>query len=523
MYILIQAVLFIHLWLIEGSNALILLLKLEKYIQVFFRDLNRTGTCVNTAIQFTDTSKSRYGVVNSWRWDFGNLSASNDTSIVQNPAYTYSVVGNYPVQLMVSNSKGCIKSVIDTISIIDKPVFNVTDDTLICSIDTIQLMATGIGTGNIFWSPAYNINNQTSFTPFVSPKVTTIYSATLTEAPGCFATQSVTINVVDKVILNTGNDSTVCQTDSTRLNVFSDGLHYLWTPAAFLNDNTVKNPLASPPFTTTFHVVASIGKCNTSGDITLKVVPYPKANAGNDTTICFPVSYQLHATGGSSYLWSPTNFLNDPNISDPVTTPPSSIRYIVAVTDVLGCPKPAYDTVLVTVEKLVADAGPRDTSIVVNQPLQLSGRSNGTEEVFKWNPSLGLSNQDISNPVALLSDNQQYILTVKSEAGCSATDTIDIIVYKIDPGLYVPNAFTPNGDGINDVFRPILIGMKTLKYFKVFNRTGELIFSTSVQNKGWDGTFKGKSQDADVYVWIVDGIDYQNKEIFRKGSVTLIR
>lgn len=87
----------------------------------------------------------------------------------------------------------------------------------------------------------------------------------------------------------------------------------------------------------------------------------------------------------------------------------------------------------------------------------------------------------------------------------------------------MPNSFTPNGDGINDVFRPILIGMKKLNYFKVYNRGGELIFSTNIQNNGWDGTFKGAAQDASVYVWIVEGIDYQGKTIFEKGSVTLIR
>jgi gliding motility-associated-like protein len=422
------------------------------------------------------------------------------------------------VQLVVSNSEGCVKSITDTISTIDKPVFKITDDTLICFIDTLQLMATG--TGNIIWSPDYNINNQNSFNPLVSPKVTTTYSATLTETPGCFATQNVVVSVVDKVTLNAGNDSTVCQTDSTRLNTISNGLHYLWTPAASLNNNTLENPLAAPPVTTTYHVVASIGKCNASDNITLRVVPYPEAMAGNDTTICFPASIQLHATGGSSYLWSPTVFLTNANIPDPVATPTQSIRYIVAVTDVLGCPKPAYDTILVQVEKLVANAGPRDTSVVVNQPLQLNATGG---EIFLWKPSTGLNNPDIANPIAMLSENQEYVLTVESSEGCTATDTLDVLVYKVDPGLYVPNAFTPNGDGINDIFRPIPIGMKYLKYFRVYNRSGELIFSTSVQNAGWDGTFKGKAQDADVYVWIVDGVDYQNKEIFRKGSVMLVR
>ena len=352
--------------------------QIQKVYPGFFPGFRITGRCVNTDILFTDTTKSRYGLVDSWRWDFGDPAVSDDTSRLRNPKYLYPAVGDYQVQLIVSNSKGCVKNVTNPLSIIDKPVFEITNDTLICSIDTLQLMATG--TGTIFWSPDYNINNQNSFHPVVSPKVTTTYSATLTETPGCFATQSVVVNVVDRVTLNAPNDSTICQTDSIRLNTISDGLHYTWTPSISLNSDTAKNPKAAPLSNTVYHVVASIGKCNAADDISIRVVPYPDAKAGNDTTICFPKSYQLHATGGSSYLWAPGNFLNNPNIADPVATPPQSIRYIVAVRDVLGCPKPAFDTVLLQVEKLIADAGPRDTSIVINQPLQLFGT--GAESIF---------------------------------------------------------------------------------------------------------------------------------------------
>lgn len=492
--------------------------QIRKVYPGFFPGFTSTGRCVNANIAFTDTTTSKYGTVSSWRWNFGDPSVTNDTSVIQNPSYVYKSVGSYPVQLIVSNSKGCLKAIWDTLTIIDKPIFDITNDTLICSIDTLQLTATG--TGTILWTPNYNINNENSFNPLVSPKITTTYSATLTETPGCVATHSVKVNVIDKVTLNAGNDSTICQTDSVRLNPLSDGLHYTWTPVSGLNDNTLKSPLAAPFTTTTYHVVASVGKCNASDDITLKVVPYPVANAGSDTTICFPASIQLHATGGVTYLWSPSVFLNNPRIADPVSTPTQSIRYVVAVSDVMGCPKPAFDTVLVEVQRLVANAGPRDTNIVVNQPLQLNATGG---ELSLWKPSKGLSNPNIANPIAILSENQQYILTVESSAGCTASDTIDIIVYKIDPGLYVPNAFTPNGDGINDIFRPVPIGMKSLKYFKVYNRSGQLIFSTTIQNMGWDGTFKGKPQDSDVYVWIVEGIDYLGKALFQKGSVTLIR
>lgn len=485
----------------------------------FFPDFDVNGKCINSPIQFIDQSITNYGVVDSWSWNFGDPIPTNDTSHVKNPTYTYANAGKYPAQLKITSSKGCDKTIKDTVTIIDKPAFTVTNDTLICNIDTVQLAA--IGKGTVVWTPNYNINNQNSFTPLVSPDVTTTYYATLFESPGCTSTDSVQVNVVSKVFLDAGNDSTVCLTDNIKLNTISNGLHYIWSPSATLNSDTVKNPLATPLLNTTYRVTASIGKCNVTDNVTLRPVPYPQATAGEDASICFPESYQLSASGGSVYLWSPPAFLNSINFSNPITTPTQSIRYIVRVNDVLGCPKPMYDTILITVEKLVADAGPRDTSIVLNQPLQLLGT--GLAEFFTWSPPIGLNNPNVSNPIALLSENQQYILNIKSSAGCNASDTIDIRVYKVNPGLYVPNAFTPGGDGINDVFRPIPLGMKLIKYFKVYNRGGQLMFSTTIQNKGWDGTYKGSPQDAAVYVWIVEGEDYQGKIIFEKGSVTLIR
>ncbi len=485
----------------------------------FFPDFKIDGKCKNSPIQFIDQSSTNYGVVNSWSWNFGDPIPTDDSSHLKNPVYTYKNGGNYPVQLSITSSKGCNKSFKDTITILEKPVFSVTNDTLICSIDALQLNASG--QGSVTWSPNYNISDPNSFSPVVTPKVTTTYYATLFESPGCSAIDSVKVNVVSSVSLRVGNDTTICLSDTVQLNTISNALHYAWTPSVSLSSDTAKSPFATPLANTKYQLVGSIGKCSATRDITVKVAPYPQANAGNDTTICASQSYQLIASGGSIYLWSPSNFLNNPSISNPVTTPPQTIRYVVKVNDILGCPKEVYDTIIINVDKPVADAGPRDTIIVVNQPLQLNGT--GAAESFVWTPATGLNNAQIPNPVALLTENQQYVLKITSGSGCSSTDTIDIIVYKVKPGIFVPNSFTPNGDGLNDIFRPILIGMKSLHYFKIYNRAGQLIFSTKVQNQGWDGTYKGSPQDASLFVWIVEGEDYSGKTVFEKGSVTLIR
>ena len=91
------------------------------------------------------------------------------------------------------------------------------------------------------------------------------------------------------------------------------------------------------------------------------------------------------------------------------------------------------------------------------------------------------------------------------------------------PAFYVPNAFTPDNNGINDRFHPIVVGMSTIEYFEIFNRLGQKIYSNSGNSPGWDGTFDGKPQPLGSYIWIINGQDYQGKRYTEKGTVVLIR
>ncbi|MEO6327730.1 MAG: PKD domain-containing protein [Ginsengibacter sp.] len=488
----------------------------------FFPGFITTGQCKKTPIQFTDTTKTAYGVVNAWSWNFGDLTTLADTSHRQDTVYTYSSSGNYDVTFYVANSKGCLDTIVKTVIIKDKPDFTVTNDTLICPIDTLQLNATGNGTA--FWTPNYNLNNQNTLSPLVSPDVPTTYYVIFADAFGCQAFDSVFVDVKQYVTLDAGADTGICEGSTIRLNTVSDALHYTWSPSMGLDDATVKNPMASPQVTTTFYVIGNIGKCQSTDSIKVMVSPYPVASAKIDTAICYSDSIQLNVTGGIIYSWSPVFFLSNAHISNPVAKPIASIVYIVTINDTLGCPLPVYDTIIIQVQNAIADAGPRDTTIVANQPLQLNATGG---QIYLWTPSTGLNNPAIANPVAIVSSNIDYAVTASTSAGCTARDTISVKVYQVPPGLYVPAAFTPNGDGLNDFFRPVSIGMKQITYFKVFNRWGVLVYSGNKryykEGDGWNGIYKGKVQDAAVYVWMAQGIDYRDNKITQKGIVTLIR
>lgn len=480
---------------------------------------NPDHACTNFPVNFTDVTNTNHGIVNSWSWDFGDPDNPQDKSILQNPAYTYTQNGQYDVTFIVSNSIGCIDTVVKSISVIDKPPLQLTSDTLICVVDDLPLTATG--TGTILWTPNYNIDDVNSFTPVVSPDVPTMYYARLTDIFGCFKDDSVYVDVKAFVTLQTGNDTTICQTDAFIINTAGDALHYKWTPAAGLSSDIEKSPVATPLITTLYHVTGNIGSCQSDDEILVTVVPYPVANAGNDTSICFGTNAQLNASGGSDYLWSPPNFLSNTTISNPeVIKPTKSMQYVVTVNEELGCPKPVKDTVLVNVIKVMANAGPSDTSVVEGEPLQLNGTGGVS---YTWSPATWLSNTGIATPVALPQDDIEYKLLVKSAEGCEGTDSIYVKFYKVKPDLYVPSAFTPNSDGLNDVIKPILLGMKELKYFRVYNRWGQLVFSTSAQGKGWDGTIAGKPQDGGTYTWVAEGLTYKGTVTQQKGYVVLIR
>ncbi len=488
----------------------------------FFPGFIVAGGCFQNPFQFTDTSNTRYGVVDSWRWNFGDLTTIADTSRLRNPLWTYAGSGIKTVSLIVTNSKGCVDTADVNIDVLDKPVIALAfNDTLICRNDAVQLNATG--TGSFSWTPPVNIINANTATPTVSPTSTQVYYVALNDN-GCLNRDSVRVRVVNSVTLNAIGDTTICQGDAIQLNAVSDGLAFSWTPVANLNNPNIINPIAITNTTTTYNVIATIGSCFATDQVVVTTVPYPGANAGNSPTICYNTSGQLNASiVGITFNWSPVTYLNNPNILNPVSTPPRTTQYILSVYDTLGCPKPGRDTVVVTVNpKIKAFAG-RDTTVVVGQPLQFSG-SGGVNYV--WSPSTGLNNTTIFNPVGVYGpeiDSVKYKLVVTDLTGCADSAFVTVRVFKTNPYVFVPTAFTPNNDGRNDVIRPIAVGIQKINYFSVYNRWGELVFTTTVNRQGWDGRISGRLQDSGVFVWMVSAVDYLGKSIFLKGTVALIR
>lgn len=480
------------------------------------------GSCFLNPYTFSDLSSSVYGNINFWKWNFGDETTLNDSSRLKNANYKYATASLKDIQFIVGDSKGCIDTLSRPLLVSDKPFLQVPfKDTLICSIDSLPINVNSAGMFN--WEPNLNISNTNTANVIVYPKDTTKYIVSINNN-GCISKDTITVNVLPFIKVQAGLDSTICLNDTVQLRVKSDALQYQWTNNRNELMPSAKNPLVKPIGTTTYFVTANLGKCEDKDSIQIITVPYPKANAGNDTLICFGTPVQLNANFiGSNFSWSPQLNMINPSSLTPMVAPAKTTTYQFIVQDTLGCPKKVIDSIIVQVSpKAIVRAG-NDTAISQNQPLQLNaaGASN-----YQWFPVTGLSDPFIANPIALLSNNiDSIVYRVRADNGnaCYGEDFIKVWLYKGGPDIYIPSGFTPNGDGKNDLLRPIPIGITQLNYFSIYNRWGQLVFSTNEMGKGWNGIYNGAIQPVGTYIFQAEGKDFTGKIIYKKGTAVLIR
>jgi len=255
-----------------------------------------------------------------------------------------------------------------------------------------------------------------------------------------------------------------------------------------------------------------------------------------DTTVCYGEAAPLHAlvTTGTDYSWvshGPFTGGNKGSIStlpfgiDILAAPDQTMDYILNIRNA-GCPITVSDTFTVTVVPPFRVNPGNDTLVVIDQPLHfLATSSDVYEDEYQWSPATDLSNPDIADPVGRFGPDVStiaYLVKATDTFGCSGTATVNVTVARALPDFYVPNAFTP-GMNSNTLFRPVCIGISSLDYFSVYNRWGQLVYSTSQIGQGWDGRIQGKLQESNAYLWVLKGKDYTGRVISKNGAVVLIR
>lgn len=350
-------------------------------------------------------------------------------------------------------------------------------------------------------------------------------SITIKDNNGCLVTESTNVPLNNNLTLAMGPGATICQGKSSMLTLTTNATAFSWSPAASLDNPKLPQPNASPAATTTYTVAAALGVCVETGTETITILPAPTPTATATASLCYGQSVQLQGGGGVSYQWSPATYLSSTTIPDPVVQQPQkSITYSLNVTGVNGCTsvQPALTLVVVTPPPVVF-AGD-DTAILVGQtlPLDAVDVDNSGFTSYQWSPAIGLDNPSIRDPVATITGDITYMVMATTPAGCSATASIKILAVTVSD-IVVPNAFSPNGDGRNDVFRVHAIGIKDFKYLRVFNRWGQQVFYGVSEGAGWDGTVGGNAQPMGTYVWVAMGLDFSGKVVERQGTVILVR
>lgn len=469
-------------------------------------------------------------------------------------------------------------------------------DLTTCPEDPVTLSAGIIGGQAVSysWTPVIGLNDPTLQNPVALPGVSTTYQVTVTDSSGCTDTASQFVFSYPVPAADAGPDTEICFGDSIQL-AASGGVFYEWDNDPTLSALNIPDPFAVTADSRTYRVmVTDANGCNLDDTVRITVNPLPIVDAGLDTTICARDAAFLMATGASTYTWTPSASLDNPNSPAPVALPDDDTRYYVTGTDVKGCQN--NDSVFVTVRPLpvltgddfyeiclgqtaflavdgadgylwntgdelpiievdpqfttdywVIPLGPTgcqgdrlDIEVYVERNLPIAELEPNVTEGFyplevsftnlsryatNYTWQFGDGGTDTTDaPVYLYNRPGQYVVTLTADNDIGCPDSVQFsLIDALDFVAYFPNAFTPNGDGENDIFELVVRSFETVN-FQVFDRWGRKVYETNSTTIQWDGTRNGgEILPEGVYVYTFNGTTFLGEEIERNGSITLIK
>jgi gliding motility-associated-like protein len=497
---------------------------------------------------------------NSYSWSNSSTSPSITVSPTTTTIYSVTVTG----------AGGCTDVTTATVTVNQAPTASISGNISLCVGDNTILTASGGGTYS--WN-----TGATSATINVTPPSSTHYTVTVTNAGGCTNTAVVAVTVSPPPVANISGNNTLCAGSSTVLTATGGGL-YAWDTGPTTAAITV-----TPATTTNYSVIVSIGSCADTAYYTVTVNPVPTANISGINQLCKGTSTTLTATGGGTYLWNTGSASSSITVSPSST---GSTTYTVTVTNAGGCTAAAVVTVTVYPQPTAIIAGPASICSGSSVVLTATGGGNylwSTSEItssisitptatsnysvlvsigtctavasytvtvlptpvataqssvvinigdnttltatgggsYSWVPSTGLSCTNCSDPVASPEQTTDYCVYVKN-ATCVDSACVTVTVdYNCKP-VYIPNAFSPNGDGDNDILYVVGNCIKDMKLV-IYNRWGQKVYEGTDPKEGWDGIYKGKPEDTAVFDYYLTYKLITGTEGSKKGNVSLVR
>lgn len=450
----------------------------------------------------------------------------------------------------VINNRGCVDTASIVINVFQPPSPRVEpSDTVICQGQSVQLLALDYEDYEISWTPETGLSCTDCPNPIATPGSTTVYMLMVDSQP-CPVGASANIIVLPGPTVDMAPSQTICLGESVLLNrAFDAQTTYVWT--SNVDPNFISNVpelVVTPLTTTTYTLTATrIGCVPIPFTVTITVVPPPSFDAGQNVTVCRGTNVTLTATAmpsdpAGSFNWSIVGSADIVGTSAALPVVTQSLgavtRYVATYTYGPGC-GPVRDTVTVTVVEVIpiVSLTADSTEIIIGNPVTLTVTTDPPSPMgatYSWKLPDGAtqSGQAVFTHIPVpdfpgdeTRQTVRYEVTVTSPDGCPSTAFIDITVFK--PNIQFPNVFTPNGDNLNDIFRPVpgdVLGTLIIEDFKVYNRWGQVVYNgRNNNNEGWDGTHGGKPAPSDVYVYRVVYRYPGNATLEKSGDITLIR
>lgn len=516
----------------SGSKEYIDLIIIDGPIGLFTATPD-TG-CVPLTVTYAGTTQSTASSIE----DMGDGNAFSDSV---NVIHTYTQPGTYYPIFTLTDSLGChVHYPVDTIVVGLIPYPGLPPDTSVCKGNYVQF--------NLPYGDHFQWTSNMPDTDFLtcdtcqstlskSPDTITYYVVATTNI-GCVAKDTITVNVDALPQIYPGVEYRICPSDTLQLHAGPLVTSAVWTPDIYISDTNSVNPTVWPPDTVIYRVTGSndLG-CSISKIVSVWPITKVVANLlPYDTLVCggTPVALLINVDQASAidtfFTWLPSTYLSANNIYDPVISPPPGDYNYTVIVGSTGCIPDTNLIHLIVVAQPDITAGTTisvgtGTTVAAGTTLQLYAASHQSPVTYTWTPAIDSLSCDVCvSPYIDVTHSQTVYVKVTDQYGCTANDSVVLDVVSCDSKMiFVPNTFTPNGDGLNDKLFVRGIGITNLNYFRIFDRWGKLVFETHDATQGWDGTLAGKPAEVATYVYELKATCTNGFETEKSGNVTLIR